>query len=162
MPAKKSPDSQRMAAICQAQCDALGYELVSVGIEREPTGRYLRVYIDVEREGGVTLDDCEAMHRAVQPLLEDIDYDFLEVCSPGADRPLRTPRDIERALGAVVEVRLYKPLDGRKSLTGTLISMDEDAVTVDMGGENVNIPRKSAAQVRLSPDLSALEEVRKG
>ena len=144
-------------------CAELGYELVEAGIEREPAGRYLRVYIDTQREGGVTLDDCEKVHRAAQPLLEEIDYDFLEVCSPGADRPVKSSRDIEKALGKQVEVRFYKPIDGEKAIFGELSAMDKDQVTLLIGGETVSIARKDAAQVRLSPDLSALnDEEQKG
>ncbi len=157
MAAKKGADAQRITAICEQLCDGMGYELVEAGIEREPAGRYLRVYIDTSREGGVTLDDCEKVHRAAQPLLEEIDYDFLEVCSPGADRPVKTPRDIEKALGRPVEVRLYKPLNGEKSLRGELAGMDRDFVTLRINGECVRIARADAALVRLSPDLSALE-----
>lgn len=158
MAARKSADAQRILTICDKLCAGMGYELVEAGIEREAQGRYLRVYIDTEREGGITLDDCETVHRAVQPLLEEIDYDFLEVCSPGADRPLRTPRDIEKALGRQVEVRLYKPLDGKKVIFGELNGMDRDFVTLLTGGETLQIARKDAAQVRLSPDLSALTD----
>lgn len=156
MAAKKGADAQKISAICEKLCAETGYELVEAGIEREPAGRYLRVYIDTDREGGITLDDCEQVHRAVQPLLEDIDYDFLEVCSPGADRPIKTPRDVEKALGSQVEVRLYKPLDGKKAIFGELTGMDKDFVTLLCGGETMQIARKDAAQVRLSPDLSAL------
>ena len=94
----KNANMQKIAAICEKTAAKLGYELCDAAIEKEPTGRYLRIYIDVEREGGVTLDDCEKYHRAVQPYLEDFDYDFLEVCSPGIDRPLKSKRDIEKSL----------------------------------------------------------------
>lgn len=156
MAAKKGADARKISDICERLCADMGYELVEAGIEREPAGRYLRVYIDTNREGGVTLEDCEKVHRAAQPLFEEIDYDFLEVCSPGADRPVKTPRDIEKALGRQVEVRLYKPMDGVKSLCGELAGMDREFVTLLIGGESVRIARADAALVRLSPDLSAL------
>ncbi len=75
MPAK-SLNMQKITALCEKTAEKLGYELCDAALEKEPTGRYLRIYID--KDGGVTLDDCEAFHRAVQPLLEDFDYDFQE------------------------------------------------------------------------------------
>lgn len=152
----KSVNMQRVMAICQRRADELGYELCDAAMEKEPAGRYLRIYIDVE--GGVTLDDCEKYHRAVQPDLEQVDYDFLEVCSPGIDRPLKTPRDIEKNLGNQVEVRLYKPVDGVKTAQGALLQMDEEAVVIRDGETERTFPRKAVAQVRLQPDLSALDE----
>ena len=154
----KNANMQKIAAICEKTAAKLGYELCDAAIEKEPTGRYLRIYIDVEREGGVTLDDCEKYHRAVQPYLEDFDYDFLEVCSPGIDRPLKSKRDIEKSLGLTVEARLYKPLDGQKAIQGALKEMNDEQVVLLQGENEIVIPRKAVAQVRLVPDLSALEE----
>ncbi|MBR6185327.1 MAG: ribosome maturation factor RimP [Clostridia bacterium] len=152
----KNANGQKIFGICERLAQKLKYELCDAGIEKEPTGRYLRVYID--QEGGVTLDDCEKYHRAVQPLLEEFDYDFLEVCSPGIDRPLKTKRDIEKSLGLMVEAKLYKPLDGQKSAQGLLREMNEEQVVLLCGEETVSFPRKTVAQVRLVPDLSALNE----
>lgn len=154
MPPKKD-SMAKIEAICQRTADKLGYELCAAAMEKEPTGRYLRIYIDVE--GGVTLDDCEKYHRAVQGLLEEFDYDFLEVCSPGIDRPLKTRRDIEKSLGLAVEAKLYKPIDGRKTVQGTLKAMDETHVVILENDLTVELPRKAVAQVRLVPDLSALD-----
>ncbi len=158
MPAKNA-NMQKIEAICLKTAQTLGYELCDVAMEKEPTGRYLRIYIDLE--GGVTLDDCETYHRKVQPALESFDYDFLEVCSPGIDRPLKTERDIQKSLGLLVEVRLYKPADGRKSVQGLLRVMDAERVAVEASGEILEFPRKAVAQVRLVPDLSALDEEEK-
>lgn len=152
----KNVNLQKIWSICQRWADKLGYELCDAAIEKEPTGRYLRIYIDTDQ--GVTLDDCEKYHRAVQPDLDAFDYDFLEVCSPGIDRPIKTPRDIEKSLGLMVEVRLYKPVDGKKSAQGLLRAMDEKQVV--LLGENETetaFPRAAVAQVRLVPDLSALD-----
>lgn len=155
MPAKNA-NLQKITAICEKMAQKLGYELCDAAIEKEPTGRYLRIYIDTE--GGITLDDCEKYHRAVQPALENFDYDFLEVCSPGIDRPLKTKRDIEKSMGLLVEARLYKPVDGKKSVQGLLKAMDEESVVLSVGEETLEFPRKAVAQVRLVPDLSALDE----
>ena len=152
----KNANMQKIAAICERTAARLGYELCDAAIEKEPAGRYLRIYIDVD--GGITLDDCEKFHRAVQPALEDFDYDFLEVCSPGIDRPLKSRRDIEKSLGMLVEARLYKPVDGRKSVQGLLRAMDDEQVVLEAEGQAVVLPRKAVSQVRLVPDLSALDE----
>ena len=151
----KGVNMQRVTAICQKQADQMGYELCDAAMEKEPAGRYLRIYIDVE--GGVTLDDCEKYHRDVQPDLEAFDYDFLEVCSPGIDRPLKTARDIEKSIGLLVEARLYKPVSGQKSVQGTLQEMNEAHVVLQNGQETVELPRSMVSQVRLVPDLSALD-----
>ncbi|MBR1586251.1 MAG: ribosome maturation factor RimP [Clostridia bacterium] len=155
----KNANMQKITAICEKTAERLGYELCDAAIEKEPTGRYLRIYID--RDGGITLDDCETYHRAVQPGLESFDYDFLEVCSPGIDRPLKTKRDVEKSIGLLVEARLYKPVDGKKVIEGLLKAMDDDHVVLTVGGEeetDVDLPRKVVSQVRLVPDLSALDE----
>ena len=155
MPPKRL-NLQLISDLCEKYARKMGYELCDVSLDKEPTGRYLRIYID--KEAGITLDDCETFHRAVQPGLETFDYDFLEVCSPGIDRPLKTRRDVEKSLGLLVEVRLYKPVEGQKSVQGLLEAMDDDAVTVRAGEALRTFPRKAVAQVRLVPDLSALEE----
>lgn len=152
----KNANMQKITEICERLARKLNYELCDVAMEKEPTGRYLRIYID--QEGGITLDDCEKFHRAVQPGLENFDYDFLEVCSPGIDRPLKTQRDIEKSLGLMVEAKMYKPVDGRKSAQGLLREMNEEHVVLLAGEETIELPRKAVAQVRLVPDLSALDE----
>ena len=151
----KNANMQKIAGICERFAARMGYELCDVAMEKEPTGRYLRIYID--QDAGITLDDCEKYHRAVQLELEDFDYDFLEVCSPGIDRPLKTRRDIEKSIGLLVEARLYKPVDGRKSVQGLLRAMDEARVVLLCGEETVEFPRSVVSLVRLVPDLSALE-----
>ena len=101
----------------------------------------------------------EKYHKLVQPALEAFDYDFLEVCSPGIDRPLKTKRDIEKSIGLLVEARLYKPVDGKKSIQGLLTEMDENHVLLQVGEEQTELPRKMVSQVRLVPDLSGLDDI---
>lgn len=122
-------------------------ELVEVTLQKEPQGMTLCIYID--KPGGVSLDDCERFHKAVQPLLEPVAYDYLEVSSPGADRPIKTPRDVEKNLGRAVEVKLFAPLEGAKAYQGTLKAMDGQSVTLQLpGGGEKAFPRKSVALVR--------------
>ena len=97
----KATGTAGLEAACLPIAERMGYELVDVALEKEPTGKYLRFYID--KEAGVTLDDCEAFHKAVRQLADAVDYDFMEVSSPGIDRPLKKDRDFERSLGSEIE-----------------------------------------------------------
>ncbi len=154
--AKKASQGERLWAICDRLARQMGYELYDAGFEKEPGGLYLRAYVD--KPGGITLDDCEKYHRALQPAVEDMDYDFMEVSSPGIDRPLKREDDILRNIGNRVEVRLYKAVEGRKTFEGSLVSMDKTAVVIREGETERSFPAAAAAQVRLIPDLSGLDE----
>lgn len=139
-------------------CDEQGYILFDASLDKEHTGKYLRVYIDTEREGGITLDDCERFHKAFQPLTDDYDYDFLEVCSPGADRPVRNPAEAEKYRGCMVDVKLFRPLNGTKEYCSHLEGMTDASLFLNVSGESLEIDRKTVASVRLHPDMSALDE----
>ena len=93
--AKKQTNLDALRPFCEATAAQMGLEFCDVLMEKEPQGRYLRFYVD--KEGGLSLDDCERFHHAVQPKAEAIDYDFMEVCSPGLDRPVKTELDIRKA-----------------------------------------------------------------
>ena len=142
---------------CQRIADQMGFELVEAALDQEPTGKYLRIYID--KPEGITLDDCEVYHKAVLPLVENYDYDFMEVSSPGIDRPLKTDRDYERNLGNEVEVKLYKAQDGVRELRGVLAGYDADSLTLETGGAEKTVSRKAAALVRPIVDMEGIEEV---
>ena len=153
----KADATAGLAAKAKPIAEKMGYELVDVCIEREPTGRYLRFYID--KEEGVTLDDCEAFHKAVRVMAEDVDYDFMEVSSPGIDRPLKTDRDYEKNLGAEIEVKLFKAIDGVKTITGVLAGLEEGNIVIDTADGRILIPRKSAALVKPVVDMEGIEDV---
>lgn len=142
---------------CQRLADQLGYELVDVALDKEDSGRYLRVYID--KPEGITLDDCERYHRAIQPQLESYDYDFLEVSSPGIDRPLKKDRDFERAMGMEVELRLFKAVDGQKEFTGELVGYDKDEVVLEIAGEEKRFSRRAASLIKPVVDLDGIQDV---
>ena len=106
-------DHNRLAALTgdlETKAAEFGVALVDAEIEKEGKARYLRLYID--KKGGVTLDDCEAYHCAIADLVDAIDFDFLEVCSPGLDRPLKKKSDFDTHMGELVEVHLYRPRTG--------------------------------------------------
>mgnify|MGYP004493037341 FL=1 len=132
--------------LCQKLADKMNYELVDAELVKEGPGRYLRIYID--RPGGISLDELEKFHREIQPQLERVDYDFLEVCSRGLDRPLKKERDFERALGQKVEVRLFKPLDGKKLFEGALRAWNAETVTIEHASGLREIPRRGVALIK--------------
>ena len=142
---------------CQRLADSLGFELVDVSLDKEGAGKYLRIYID--KPEGITLDDCERYHRAIAPQVEDFDYDFLEVSSPGVDRPLKKDRDFERALGSEVEVKLFKAIDGQKLLSGVLTDYTADEVVLEVAGAEKRVPRRAAALIRPVVDMEGVEDV---
>ena len=112
---------------------------------------YLRVYID--KEGGVSIQDCEAVSRPLSDALDEADpiegsY-ILEVSSAGADRALKKPEHFRRFLGSQVDVKLYRAREGRKELTGTLLGCENGDVTLALSGEPVVLEKKDVAQVRL-------------
>jgi len=108
----------------------MGLEWVEATLHKENGGKHLRIFLD--KEGGLTLDDCERYHKNIQPLLEEIDYDFLEVSSPGLDRPIQTIRDFQKNKGKPVELKLYAPVDGQKLYYGVLQAMDDQSVTIEL------------------------------
>ena len=131
--------------------EANGCSLWDVEYVKEAGSWYLRLYID--KEGGVSIDDCEAVSRAVDPLLDEADpiqdaYTF-EVSSAGADRPLKKPEHFAAFLGAQVDVKFYQPVNGQKSCTGTLVDYVDGDVVLSLDGEQVVLPKKEIAFVRL-------------
>ena len=114
------PSSATAETVARRIADEMAFELVEVTLQKESRGKCLCIYVD--KDGGITLDDCECYHKAVMPLLESVDYDFLEVSSPGVDRPVKTMRDFEKHRGDEVEARLFAPHQGAKVWRGTLFS----------------------------------------
>ena len=144
-------------ARCAKIAADMGYELVDAAVEKEPTGKYLRFYID--RPEGISLDDCEAYHKAVRQLADTVDYDFMEVSSPGIDRPLKKDRDFERVLGTEVEIKLFKAVDGVKVITGTLAGLEDGDIVLDTPEGEKRVARKAAALVKPIVDMSGVEDV---
>ena len=112
---------------------ALGYEIIEVGYAKKYDAFNLTVYI--WNKAGITLDDCEKVHLAIDPILDELDPTggkpyVLNVSSPGLDRPIVTERDYERALGTDVEVKLYAPLKGKKLFEGKLTAATPNKITI--------------------------------
>ena len=136
----------RVERVAIRLAEQLGFEWVDLELVKEPAGRFLRFYVD--KEGGITLDDLENYHRKILPETEDVDYDYMEVSSPGVDRPLKKERDFERALGQKVEVRLFKPLDGKKLFEGALRAWNAETVTIEDASGLREIPRRGVALIK--------------
>lgn len=132
------------------------FELVDVEYVKEGGNWYLRVYID--KEGGITVDDCEIISRAlgdkldIQDFIED-SY-ILEVSSPGLGRPLKKEKDFQRSIGKEVEIKLYKAVNRQKDFEGVLKSYTEDEVTIEEEeGQEITFQRQDIALIRLSFDF---------
>lgn len=133
--------------IAQQIADEQNVELVDVELVKEPTGHFLRFYI--EKPDGISLNELETYHRRIQPLVENVEYDFMEVSSPGADRPLKTERDFARAEGMEVELKTYRPVNGAKQFLGDLVGLKDGVISIiTESGETLSFEKKDVAIVR--------------
>ena len=127
----------------------LGYYLWDVEYVKEGSEWYLRITID--SPDGITIDDCETVHRAIDPIIDEHDpiensY-HLEVSSPGIERVLRTPEHIEAWAGEEVEAKLFAALDGKKSLRGILVGIEDGIVSIDCQGKVYAVEHKKISRM---------------
>lgn len=132
------------------------FELVDVEYVKEGSNWYLRAYID--KEGGISVDDCEVISRRLSDWLDEKDFIedsyILEVSSPGLGRPLKKEKDFARSIGKEVEVRLYRQKDNQKEFTGILTNYDKNSVTIETeDGESLVFLRAEIALIRLAFDF---------
>lgn len=142
--------TDKVFEICEPTVKSLGYELYDVEYEKEYDNWVLTLFID--RKEGVSLDDCELVSNAVDPILDEADpiegaY-YLSVSSVGLDRPLKKDKDFERSLGSKIDLRLYAPEDGKKEFTGKLVSYNDEELTVELQKGNKTFRRKACALIR--------------
>lgn len=138
--------------------DERHFELVDAEFVKEGKIWYLRIYID--KPGGINIEECALVSDLLGEKLDDCDPDpipqayFLEVSSPGAERPLKKERDYERALNSYIHVSLYQPLEGNKVYEGTMVDLKPDELTLEYMDKTrqktIVIPRKQIAQARLA------------
>lgn len=126
------------------------FELVDVEYKKEGNNWYLRVYID--KNGGVSLDDCQIISEYLSEKLDEVDpiensY-ILEVSSPGIDRPLKTQRDFDKFKGSLVEVSLYQPIDKKKKYEGKLVGLINDKVVITDNGKRKEFDIKDISLVK--------------
>lgn len=143
--------TEAVANLAKGVVEAEGCSLWDVEYVREAGSYYLRVYID--KPGGVSINDCEAISRTLDKLLDEADpipdsYIF-EVASAGAERELKRPSDFEAFLGSEVEVRTYRPIDGQKAFVGTLEKYEEGTVTLSSGKKQIRLEKQDVALVKL-------------
>ena len=138
------------------QIEALGYEYIETEFAKQVKDWILTVYID--GENGISLEDCEKVSRAIEPLLDENDFIeqtyFLCVSSIGLDRPLKTQRDFERNMGKCVDIKLYKPVDGSKEYSGRIAGYTKeklDIITAD--NKDISVDLKDAAKISLHIDF---------
>ncbi len=141
--------------LAQPVAEANGVELWDVEFVKEAGTQYLRVYID--KDGGVDINDCETVSRALDPILDEADpipcsYVF-EVGSAGIDRELKRPSDFEKFMGSQVQVKLYQPFEGQKNYVGLLTGYENGDVVLMAGQREVTLKKPMVAQVRLYVEI---------
>lgn len=133
-----------------------GYEYV--GTEFNRTGGTNELIIYADKPGGLGLDDCERISRLIDPIIDEKDPIEESYClcvsSPGLDRPLKTPRDFARSMGKVVDLRLYRPADGKKEWTGTLKDYNQEHVVIGAESGDKSFDNKDVAIIRLHVDIT--------
>ena len=153
--AKKASYEERVEEFLIPLTKEHQFELVDVEWVKEAGTWYLRAYLD--KEGGISVDDCEVISRILSDWLDKEDFIsesyILEVSSPGLGRPLKKEKDFARSIGKEVEVKLYRARDKRKDYTGTLKAYDKDTVTVEEDGNEIVFERSEIALIRLAFDF---------
>lgn len=147
--------TETVRQLAEPVAEANGVEIWDVEFVKEAGTQYLRVYID--KDGGVDINDCEAVSRALDPILDEADpipcsYVF-EVGSAGIDRELKRPSDFEKFMGSQVQVKLYQPFEGQKSYVGQLKHYENGDVTLQVGNREVLLKKPMIAQVRLYVEI---------
>lgn len=132
--------------------EGYGFELVDVEYVKEAGNWYLRGYID--KPGGITVNDCEAVSRVFSDKLDENDLIedsyIMEISSPGLDRPLKKEKDFERSMGKLVEIRTYRPIEKQKEFCGVLSAYDESSVTIEEEDGSRTFEKKDIALIRLA------------
>ena len=153
---KKEVYEQKTEEILLPIVEEYGFELVDVEYVKEGGTWYLRTYID--KEGGISIDDCEKVSRRLSDILDEKDYIddtyIMEVSSPGLGRPLKKEKDFKRSLGKEVDIRTYRMIDKQKEFTGILKDYDKDTVTIELENETLKTFEKGdIALIRLAFDF---------
>ncbi len=143
---------EKISAELKELAEELGFEYVGAEFVREAGTPVLRVYID--REGGVSLDDCEKVSQAAGTMLDaradDFDGNYLlEVSSPGIERPLFSPTDYERFTGRPVSVKLKKPVEGRRRVSAVIEGREGENILLNCGGEPIAVPFEQIGSAHL-------------
>ncbi len=129
----------------------MGYELVD--LELANRGRFMRIFID--KAEGISVEDCATVSNQLTRLLtvEGVDYDRLEVSSPGLDRPLKRPQDFARFVGEQVQIKVRLPMDGRRRFVGKLQTVGESGIEIEVDGKLTSITFADIDKARLVPNI---------
>jgi ribosome maturation factor RimP len=148
-----------VAEMIEQAVSGLGYEFVD--LEMSPRGRLLRIFIDAE--SGITVDDCVTVSNHLTRLftVENVDYDRLEVSSPGLDRPLRKPADYIRFTGQEAQVRLRVPVNNQRTFSGRLAGVNGGRLTMDIKGVAHEFELSQIDRARLVPDFERKQELKR-
>ena len=158
---------EKIEALIGKTVEELGYELYDVIYEKEAQDYYLRIFIDTSK--GISLDDCEKVNDAINPILDEANYIkdqyFLEVSSPGVERRLRKDKHFEASIGQEVEVSLYSPISLKpeettekkkkgnknttKNISGILKSFNKENITLEIEQEEITIERKNISNIKI-------------
>ena len=143
---------QQAEALLAPIVEKMDFELVDVEYVKEAGNWYLRGYID--KPGGITVNDCEAVSRIFSDRLDEKDFIedsyIMEISSPGLDRPLKKEKDFAKSMGKLVEVRTYRPVDKQKEFCGILTAYDNNSVTITEDGAERTFEKKEIALIRLA------------
>ncbi len=143
---------QKAEALLRPIVEENGFELVDVEYVKEAGNWYLRGYID--KPGGITVNDCEAVSRRFSDCLDEKDFIedsyIMEISSPGLDRPLKKEKDFERAMGKAVEIRTYRPIEKQKEFCGILRAYDGAGVTIQEEDRELRFEKKDIALIRMA------------
>ena len=151
--AKEKNTEKKVLAIVEPILAEKALELADLEFVKEGPNWYLRIYID--KEGGVTIEDCESVSRILEKKLDEKDpieqaY-ILEVSSPGIDRPLKKPEHFQKYMGEIIDIKLYKPLEGKKEYQGELKQFENGIITIiDENDKEIQFVQKETASVRLA------------
>lgn len=153
---RKEIYEQKAEALALPVVENFGFELVDVEYVKEGGTWYLRLYID--KEGGITINDCETVSRLFSEKLDEEDFIqdayVMEVSSPGLGRPLKKEKDFRRSMGKELEIRTYRPIDKQKEFYGILSAYDDNSVTIMLDSQETMVfQRTDIALIRLAFDF---------
>lgn len=141
---------EKVESLIKQDIEKLGYNLYDVEYVKVGKDYFLRIYIDKSR--GISLEDCEIVTNAINDTLDKADYIkqeyFLEVSSPGIERVLRKDEHLKGAIGEEAQIKLFKPLEGKKDLCGKLVKFDEESIYIKVDENEIKIERKQIAQIK--------------
>lgn len=141
---------ERVEELVTKPIDELGYKVYDVMYVKEGKDNYLRIFID--KESGISLDDCEKVNNTITDMLDEADIIkdqyFLEISSPGVERHIRKDKQLEEHIGKDINVRLFKPIDKQKELTGTLQKFDDEQVVLLINEEEITINRENISSMK--------------